>query len=58
MKLRWAEISGGSEKHVTDALRVYEVQHEKLEQAYLDQWAATLGVVQLLRHIRDEAKPA
>jgi len=30
MKLKWAELSGGSEKQYTDALRVYEVQFEKL----------------------------
>ncbi len=30
-KLRWAKLSGGSEKQFIDALRVYEVQYGKLK---------------------------
>jgi len=30
-KLRWANLSGGSEKQFTDALRVYEVPHDGLD---------------------------
>lgn len=40
MKLKWARMSGGSEKQFIDALRVYEVQHGLLDQSYLDAWAA------------------
>jgi hypothetical protein len=43
MKLRWAAMLGGSEKQFTDALRVYEVQHGRLDESYLDRWAATLS---------------
>ena len=57
MKLRWAELSGGSEKQFGDALRVYEVQHGILDQAYLDAWAARLGVTASLGRLRLEAKP-
>jgi hypothetical protein len=57
MKLKWASMSGGSEKQFTDALRVYEVQHAQLDQSYLDSWAATLGVVELLQRLRAEAEP-
>lgn len=34
MKLRRSKMSGGSEKQFVDALRVYEVQHEKLDHVY------------------------
>jgi hypothetical protein len=37
-KLRWAKLSGGSEKQFTDALRVFEVQRSKLDLAYLNNW--------------------
>ena len=37
-KLRWSKLSGGSEKQFTDALRVYEVQHKKLDLEYLEHW--------------------
>jgi len=57
MKLRWAELSGGSEKQFGDALRVYEVQHGILDQAYLDAWAARLSVTASLARLRLEAKP-
>jgi len=38
MKLRWAKLSGGSEKHLNDALRVYEVQLGTLDMDYLAKW--------------------
>jgi hypothetical protein len=57
-KLRWAQLSGGSEKQSGDALRVYEVQFELLDQGYLDDWAARLGVDELLARLRLEAEPA
>jgi hypothetical protein len=57
MKLRWAAMLGGSEKQFTDALRVYEVQHGQLDEPYLDQWAATLGVRDALIRVRAEARP-
>ena len=57
MKLRWAAMMGGSEKQFVDALRVYEVQHGRLDEAYLDRWANTLGVVAALTRLRKEARP-
>lgn len=57
MKLKWARMSGGSEKQFIDALRVYEVQHGLLDQSYLDAWAARLGVAALLARVRSEAEP-
>ena len=57
MKLRWAAMMGGSEKQFVDALRVYEVQHGRLDEPYLDRWADTLGVVAALTRLRAEARP-
>lgn len=57
-KLRWSRMSGESQKSFTDALRVYEVQQDILDSAYLDEWAATLSVTDLLDRIRTEAEPA
>jgi len=55
-KLRWAKLSGGSEKQFRDALRVFEVQAGELDMKYLDEWAVTLGVEDLLARIRKEAR--
>jgi len=55
-KLRWAKLSGGSEKQFTDALRVYEVQFETLDMDYLQSWAKKLGVDPLLQKLQKEAE--
>jgi hypothetical protein len=55
MKLRWAMQSGGSEKQFTDALRVFEVQHDKLDLEYLNRWAVDLDVEELWMRVQAEA---
>lgn len=55
-KLRWAKLSGGSEKQFTDALRVYEVQFEKLDTKYMEYWAKKLDVELLWKRLKDEAE--
>ncbi|HSG71814.1 MAG TPA: hypothetical protein VLA12_15470 [Planctomycetaceae bacterium] len=57
MKLRWAKSSGGSEKQYHDALRVYEVQSQLLDTAYMLQWVAKLEVKGLWERIVSEAEP-
>jgi hypothetical protein len=57
MKLLWARMSGGSEKQFLDALRVYEVQFEKLDLDYLRAWVPTLGIQQEMERLEKEAKP-
>lgn len=57
-KLRWAKLSGGSEKQFTDALRVYEVQYGKLDRDYLKHWAKNLDVESLWKRLMDEAEVA
>ena len=54
-KLKWANLSGGSEKQFTDALRIYEVQFAVLDGNYLESWAEKLQVKVLLDHLKDEA---
>ena len=56
MKLSWAHRSGGSEKHFTDALRVYEVQYGKLDIDYLEEWAGKLGIEPLYKKVQQEAE--
>ena len=57
MKLRWAAMLGGSDKRFVDALRVYKVQHGRLDESCLNRWAAALGVVESLERLRREARP-
>ena len=42
-----------SEQQFKDILGVLQVQAGKLDDAYLDRWAADLGVTDLLLHARD-----
>jgi hypothetical protein len=56
-KLRWAQLSGGSEKQFTDALRVLEVHRGKLDQDYLNRWARTLAVEDLWQQLQADAEP-
>jgi len=55
-KLRWAKLSGGSEKQFTDALRVYEVQYSHLDLDYLKHWAKKLDIDSLWKRLTDEAQ--
>ena len=55
-KLRWAQLSGGSEKQFADALGVYEVQYAKLNLDYLTNWAETLNVESVLKRLQDAAQ--
>jgi len=55
-KLRWAKLSGGSEKQFTDALRIYEIQFENLDDDYLEFWTKELGIVPLLERLKNEAE--
>lgn len=55
-KLRWVKLSGGSEKQFTDALRVYEVQYQKLDMKYIEQWAKKLDVESLWKKLQKKAE--
>lgn len=43
---------GGSDKHLRDISGVMLVQAEKIDHAYLDEWAAKLGVSAELEMVR------
>jgi len=55
-KLRWTKLSGSSEKHFTDALRVYEVQAGALDRDYLTRWVRELKVEDLWDRLEAEAE--
>lgn len=56
-KLKWAEMSGGSEKQFTDALRVYELQFPKLDLPYIENWVQKLNLTHLWQRLKKEAQP-
>jgi hypothetical protein len=56
-KLRWAEMSGGSEKQFGDAKSVYEIQFGSLDLAYMEQWARTLKIEASWNRLKTEATP-
>ncbi len=55
-KLKWSKLSGGSRKQFIDALRVYELQNDIIEEEYLENWAEKLSVADLLSDLRKESK--
>jgi len=57
MKLRWANLSGGSVKQFNDALRVYEIQFSKLDLHYIESWIQMLGIKELWEKLKREAEP-
>jgi hypothetical protein len=57
MKLKWANLSGGSEKQFTDALRVFEVQYDTLNFSYIDKWIGYLEVSGLYERLKGQAEP-
>lgn len=54
-KLRWAKMSGGSEKQFTDALRVYELQYHTLDLGYIEHWSKELEIQELWNRLKEEA---
>jgi hypothetical protein len=57
MKLRWAELCGGSAKQFTDALRVYELQFDRLDLKYIESWIDLLDLRIIWNKLVKEAKP-
>jgi hypothetical protein len=56
MKLRWAELSGGSEKQFGDARSVYELQRESLDLLYMERWVKTLNLAGLWERLKADTK--
>jgi hypothetical protein len=56
LKLEWYRLGGEiSDRQWSDILGILRVQAERLDQAYLDHWAADLGVADLLADARRDA---
>ncbi len=55
-KLYWSKLSGGSKKQFEDALRVYELQYQKLDMGYLDSWSNKLDITDLFEELKSEAE--
>ena len=56
-KLNWSKLSGGSQKQLNDAVRVYEIQHSQLDLEYVEQWVETLDLGAEWSSLLDEADP-
>jgi hypothetical protein len=55
MKLRWARMSGGSEKQFGDARSVFELQRESLDVAYMERWVKALDLTEIWERLQREA---
>ena len=59
LKLRWYRLGNEiSDRQWSDILGVLRTQAGRLDETYLDRWAAELGVADLWERIRAEAAPA
>lgn len=56
-KLRWSKLSGGSQKQMTDAIRVYEVNYKNLDAAYINEWVEKLSLQNEWEQLLREAEP-
>ena len=54
-KLLWYRAAPVLDRQFQDALAVYEIQEPYLEHAYLERWAHTLGIADLLERVRQDA---
>lgn len=56
-KLRWSKLSGGSQKQMTDAIRVYEVNYKNLNIQYIDEWVLKLDLQNEWNQLLQDAEP-
>ncbi|MFO0892508.1 MAG: hypothetical protein U0790_25615 [Isosphaeraceae bacterium] len=55
-KLRWAMLSGGSQKQLADARSILDLQGDSLDTTYIETWAREIGVESLWDRIRSESE--
>ena len=55
-KLEWARKAGSSERQLADALGVVQVCGERIDRAYIEKWAAPLGVLDLWQQLLATAR--
>ena len=53
-KLLWYQAAPASDRQLQDALAVYEIQEPYVEHEYLDHWAHTLGIADLLERVKQQ----
>lgn len=56
-KMRWSKLSGGSQKQMTDALRVYELQFGILNIDYINFWVEKLALIDIWLELQNSANP-
>jgi hypothetical protein len=56
-KLEWSYRSGGSEKQLADVAGILDVQGDRLDLAYIEQWARELDLLDLWRTVRGRRGP-
>ncbi|MCY7350194.1 MAG: hypothetical protein LH606_05950 [Cytophagaceae bacterium] len=56
-KLRWSKMAGGSEKQMTDAVRIFEMQYNSLNHPYLLEWVEMLDVADEWRRLLAQSDP-
>lgn len=52
-KLEWAQQGGGSERQLRDCADIVGVQGDALDRAYIERWAAELGVLAEWAQVKD-----
>lgn len=57
MKLKWAKMSGGSEKQFTDARKVFEFQFINLNISYIEKWVTNLNLEEGWERLKTESNP-
>ena len=50
-------MSGGSEKHMVDAIRVYEINYKNLDLVYIEQWITKLSLETEWQKLLDQSEP-
>lgn len=56
-KLKWSKLSGGSQKPMTDALRVYEINYKNLDLLYINEWVQKLSLQNEWNQLLQDAEP-
>lgn len=56
-KLRWSELSGGSQRQFNDAKAVLELQTGDLDLAYIESWSKALGLQGIWARLQRESRP-
>jgi hypothetical protein len=56
-KLEWARKAGGSERQLDDVAGILQISGARLDRAYIEKWAESLGVADLWHQLARDAGP-